>query len=127
MEIENILSILIKKLEPLIQELGVFTPEELMYLFGLFIITLFLLTNVVICLEKTFPRIIKILKVSIFGVINIIMFMTMIMFGHYIIYTNNNISIDNINNLFWEKVNKFSFPIISEEIITWMRTPLNEE
>ena len=51
--------------------------------------------------------------------------MTIIMFGHYIIHTDNTISIDSINNMFWTKANKFSFPIISEEIITWMRTPLN--
>ena len=49
------------------------------------------------------------------------------MLGNYISNTDSSIDIDSINNMFWTKANKFSFPIISEEIITWMRTPLNND
>lgn len=115
MEFENILSILIKKIETLVLELGVFTPEEIMYLLGFLFIALFLLINISKCLEKTFPIIIKILKVFLFGMVNIIIIMTVIMLGRHIIDTNNTLSIDTLN--------KISFPIICENIINWMRTP----
>jgi len=109
------------------QVLGIFTPEELMYLFGIFIITLFVVLNIVICLEKTFPITLNILKLSIAGLTSFISIMTIIMLGNYISNTDSFINIDSINNMFWTKANKFSFPIISKEIITWMRTPLNND
>ena len=127
MEIENILSTLIHKFDSLKQVLGIFTPEELMYLFGIFIITLFVVLNIVICLEKTFPMTLNILKLCIVGLTCSISIMTIIMLGNYISNTDSFIDIDSINNMFWTKANKFSFPIISEEIITWMRTPLNDD
>lgn len=127
MEIEDILSTLIPKFESLKHVLGIFTPEELMYLFGILIITLFLFTNIVACLERTFPTILKILKICVSGLTCFISIMTIIMLGNYISNTDSSIDIDSINNMFWTKANKFSFPIISEEIITWMRTPLNDD
>lgn len=126
MEIENMLSILIKKLVDLIEFLGVFTPEEIMYLLGLFIISLFILGNIIICVDKIFPICIKMVRVLVYGLICIIMFMTIIMLGDCLIYNDNNLNINNFKKNLWSVVNQFSLDMTAEEIITWMRTPFND-
>lgn len=109
MEIEDILSTLIHKFESLKQVLGIFTPEELIYLFGLFGISLLVLTSVVICLERISPIILKILKLSVTGLISIILIMTVIMLGNSTIVLTFLLTYTILTTFFGQKLISFLF------------------